>query len=232
MCSCVYFNFFKYMPWGLDIRHAWDFSSFLWFDDWFRPEFIFCTIMFILVKSNSTSFFFLPSGLRSSGEMQASFTFHGKHFVSDSESLNVCIWKHTIKERIWILPKQKRSGRLSCLSHNAAIGITCGGIKSKSLSSYLGEDFIQRSSISYPRLFIHDTQISFSDSTKDFCNMAKLGASWFGSSHCSPTIFNQGRKLLWGQVIVTSGCNECKRVYQITAYLFVFETRICWSILK
>lgn len=155
--------------------------------------------MFILVKSNSTSFFFCLQDWEVQVRCMLLSRFM-ENISSHIVKVEMFVSGNTL-QRIGILPKQK----------DLVFWVFCPTMQqfeSKSLSPYLGEDFIQRLSISSPRLFLHHTRISFRDGAKDFYNMAKQGASWFGSNYCSPTILNQRsywEEIAWECLILSCG---------------------------
>lgn len=164
-------------------------------------------------------------GLRSAGQMHASFTSDGKHIVSLSEGSNVCIWNHTGQDRNTSKAKKIMSSE-SFLSHNATIAIPWCGIESTPLSPSLGEELIQRSSLSSPDCFFM---------SRGFLSelVPKVSATWpeetlldSGQTVVSPTICKSEYRFLrsackgmsnshlWGQVIVTAGSDGFIRVYQ------------------
>ncbi|KAK7318058.1 hypothetical protein RJT34_02756 [Clitoria ternatea] len=167
-------------------------------------------------------------GLRSAGQMHASFTTDGKHIVSVSEDSNVCIWNYTGQDRSTSKAKKIWSSE-SFLSHNAAIAVPWCGIESMPgtlLSPSLGEDLNQRSSLSSPDCFFL---------SRGFLSelIPKVSATWPEETlvdSCqtvvSPTMCKSEYKFLrnackgmssshlWGQVIVTAGWDGYIRVYQ------------------
>ncbi|WJX48170.1 hypothetical protein P8452_34772 [Trifolium repens] len=164
-------------------------------------------------------------GLRSAGQMHASFTSDGKHIVSLSEGSNVCIWNHTGQDRNASKAKQILSSE-SFLSHNATIAIPWCGIESTPLSPSLDENLIQRSSLSSPDCFFMG---------RGFLSelVPKVSATWPeealldpGQTVVSPTICKSEYKFLrsackgmsnshlWGQVILTAGSDGFIKVYQ------------------
>lgn len=157
--------------------------------------------------------------------MHASFTSDGKHIVSLSEGSNVCIWNHTGQDRNTSKAKKIMSSE-SFLSHNATIAIPWCGIESTPLSPSLGEELIQRSSLSSPDCFFM---------SRGFLSelVPKVSATWpeetlldSGHTVVSPTICKSEYRFLrsackgmsnshlWGQVIVTAGSDGFIRVYQ------------------
>ncbi|KAK7358482.1 hypothetical protein VNO77_00410 [Canavalia gladiata] len=167
-------------------------------------------------------------GLRSAGQMHASFTTDGKHIVSVSEDSNVCVWNYTGQDRSTSKAKKIWSSE-SFLSHKAAIAVPWCGIESMPgtlLSPSLGEDLNQRSSLSSPDCFFL---------TRGFLSelIPKVSATWPEEAlvdSCqtvvSPTMCKSEYKFLrsackgmsnshmWGQVIVTAGWDGYIRVYQ------------------
>ncbi|XP_058732160.1 WD repeat-containing protein YMR102C-like [Vicia villosa] len=164
-------------------------------------------------------------GLRSAGQMHASFTSDGKHIVSLSEGSNVCIWNHTGQDRNTSKAKKIMSSE-SFLSHNATIAIPWCGIESTPLSPSLEENLIQRSSLSSPDCFFM---------SRGFLSelVPRVSATWpeetlldSGQTVVSPTICKSEYKFLrsackgmanshlWGQVIVTAGSDGFIKVYQ------------------
>ncbi|KAJ1438044.1 WD40/YVTN repeat-like-containing domain superfamily [Sesbania bispinosa] len=167
-------------------------------------------------------------GLRSAGQMHASFTSDGKHIVSVSEGSNVCIWNYTGQDRSTSKAKKIWSSE-SFLSHKAAIAIPWCGIESipgTLLSPSLGGDLNQKSSLSSPDCFFL---------TRGFLSelVPKVSATWpeetLQDSHqtvVSPRMCKSEYKFLrsackgmsnshlWGQVIVTAGWDGIIRVYQ------------------
>ncbi|KAJ1408179.1 WD40/YVTN repeat-like-containing domain superfamily [Sesbania bispinosa] len=167
-------------------------------------------------------------GLRSAGQMHASFTSDGKHIISVSEGSNVCIWNYTGQDRSTSKAKKIWSSE-SFLSHKAAIAIPWCGIESipgTLLSPSLGEDLNQKSSLSSPDCFFL---------TRGFLSelVPKVSATWpeetLQDSHqtvVSPRMCKSEYKFLrsackgmsnshlWGQVIVTAGWDGIIRVYQ------------------
>ncbi|KAK7399066.1 hypothetical protein VNO78_10241 [Psophocarpus tetragonolobus] len=169
-------------------------------------------------------------GLRSAGQMHASFTIDGKHIVSVSEDSNVCIWNHNGQDRNTSKAKKVWSSE-SFLSHNAAIAVPWCGIESMPgtlLSPSLGEDVNQRCSLPSPDCFFL---------SRGFLSelIPKVSATWpeetlvdscQTQTMVSPTMCKSEYKFLrsackgmsnshlWGQVIVTAGSDGCIRVYQ------------------
>lgn len=209
--------YFKILLRELNIRHARSFPSFLCFDNSFLPEFSFLYTYVQLIL--------LPSGLRSAGQMHASFTSDGKHIVSLSEGSNVCIWNHTGQDKNTSKPKQIWSSE-SFLSNNASIAIPWCGIESMPLSPSLGEDLIRRSSLSSPDCFFMG---------RGFLSelVPKVSPTWpeetlldSGQTVVSPTMCKSEYKFLrgackgmsnshlWNQVIVTAGTDGYIKVYQ------------------
>ncbi|CAL0330870.1 unnamed protein product [Lupinus luteus] len=167
-------------------------------------------------------------GLRSAGQMHASFTSDGKHIVSVSEDSNVCIWNYTGQDRSTSKAKKIWSSE-SFLSDKAAIAIPWCGIESKPgtlLSPSLKHDFSQRlTPSSHDRSFLNRGFLSEL--------VPKASPTWpaetlEGSSRSfvTPTMCKSEYKFLrnackgmsnsnlWGQVIVTAGWDGHIRVYQ------------------
>ncbi|KAL2342638.1 hypothetical protein Fmac_003923 [Flemingia macrophylla] len=167
-------------------------------------------------------------GLKSAGQMHASFTTDGKHIVSVSEDSNVCIWNYTGQDRSTSKPKKILSLE-SFVSHNAAIAVPWCGIESMPgtlLSPSLGEDTNPKCSLPSPDCFFL---------SRGFLSemIPKVSATWPEETlvdSCqtviSPTMCKSEYKFLrnackgmsnshlWGQVIVTAGWDGCIRVYQ------------------
>ncbi|KAG4391622.1 hypothetical protein AAZX31_05G205400 [Glycine max] len=170
-------------------------------------------------------------GLRSAGQMHASFTTDGKHIISVSEDSHVCIWNYTGQDRSTSKAKKIWSSE-SFLSHNAAIAVPWCGIESMPgtlLSPSLGEDVNQKCSLPSPDCFFL---------SRGFLSelIPKVSATWpeetLVDSSCqtqtvvSPTMCKSEYKFLrsackgmsnshlWGQVIVTAGWDGYIRVYQ------------------
>jgi len=188
--------------------------------------FICCTIMFILVVSHYTSFFaFRSEKCRSDPCFLHLWRETYRFTLSLSEGSNVCIWNHTGQDRNTSKPKKIMSSE-SFLSHDATIAIPWCGIESAPLSPSLGEELIQRSSLSSPDCFFM---------SRGFLSeiVPKVSATWpeetlldSGQTVVSPTICKSEYRFLrsackgmsnshlWGQVIVTAGSDGFIRVYQ------------------
>ncbi|ESW32198.1 hypothetical protein PHAVU_002G301700 [Phaseolus vulgaris] len=169
-------------------------------------------------------------GLRSAGQMHASFTTDGKHIISVSEDSNVCIWNYTGHDRSTSKAKKIWSSE-SFLSHNSVIAVPWCGIESipgTLLSPSLGEDANQRCSLPSPDCFFL---------SRGFLSelIPKVSATWpeetlvdsnQTQTVVSPTMCKSEYKFLksackgmsnshlWGQVIVTAGWDGYIRVYQ------------------
>lgn len=186
------------------------FSNFLCFENWFK----------LIVTYTSSSC--LLSGLRSAGQMHASFTSDGKHIVSASEGSNVCIWNQTGHDRSTSKAKKIWSSE-SFLSHNATIAIPWCGIESMPSPS-LGEDLIHRSSLSSPDCFFRGFLSELVPKVSPTWPEEKLVDS--SQTIVSPTMGKSEYKFLksackgmsnshlWGQVIVTAGCDGIIRAYR------------------
>ncbi|OIW09896.1 hypothetical protein TanjilG_32045 [Lupinus angustifolius] len=161
-------------------------------------------------------------GLRSVGQMHASFTNDGKHIVSVSEDSNVCIWNYTGQDRSTSKAKKIWSSE-SFLSHKAAIAIPWCGIES---IPSLKHDFNQRLTLSSPDCFF--LNCGFLSEL-----VPKVSPTWpeetrldSRQSSVTPTMCKSDYKFLrsackgmsnshmWGQVIVTAGWDGHIRVYQ------------------
>ncbi|OIV93986.1 hypothetical protein TanjilG_05689 [Lupinus angustifolius] len=167
-------------------------------------------------------------GLRSAGQMHASFTSDGKHIVSVSEDSNVCIWNYTGQDRSTSKAKKIWSSE-SFLSDKAAIAIPWFGIESKPgtlWSPSLKHDISQRlTPSSHDRSFLNLGFLSdlvpkvsptwpvetLEDSSRSFVTPTMCKSEYkFLKSACK----GMSNSNLWGQVIVTAGWDGHIRVYQ------------------
>ena len=170
----------------------------------------------------------LHSGLRSAGQMHASFTSDGKHIVSVSEDSNVCVWNYTGQDRG--SSKAKKIWSSECfLSHNAAIAIPWCGMESMPgtlLSPSLRDDFNHKSFLSSPDCFFLSRgflselvpkvsptwpEETLVDSSQAIVSPKMCKSEYkFLKSACK----GMSNSHLWGQVIVTAGWDGHIRVYQ------------------
>ncbi|XP_057750017.1 uncharacterized protein LOC130968645 [Arachis stenosperma] len=167
-------------------------------------------------------------GLKSAGQMHASFTLDGKHIVSVSEDSNVCVWNYNGHDRN--TSKAKKVWSSECfLSHNAAIAIPWCGMEQMPgtlLSPSLRDDFNHKSFLSSPDCFFLG---------RGFLSelVPKVSPTWPEEALAdpcqtivSPKMYKSEYKFLrsackgmsnshmWGQVIVTAGWDGHIRVYQ------------------
>ncbi|CDP12205.1 unnamed protein product [Coffea canephora] len=147
-------------------------------------------------------------GMKNSGsQASASFTSDGNHIVSITEDSNIYLWNYTNQDQTSAEVKNI-SAHESFLSHNAAIAIPWGGLKTKPGALHGGRGFfldsLYKGSATWPEEKLAKSSpaaVSPSVYKSEFKSLKGALQSALSSPH------------LWGLVIVTAGWDGCIKTF-------------------